>query len=262
MPDAGDETYIVILTGLWTRPEHRRRGVARRLVEAVGEFGLPVYVAFGNPNMERWFEAEHQPDDSETGPWQEELSNFETYAEDPWPGDTPGGNYRWQLTCSARRAIATGEFYFDREATLGAVLFTPARADWFDLDGGGGETDLSDTAFADDRRYGYELTITELHDTSLDIGDLDDTDAYESEEAAYEAALQQAVTITASGHLHVINIDYVNAYAAFRRMLRTGDPHGPEPQSGADAVRELLVDDLHQDFVDVVELTASVEKID
>ena len=94
-PDHGDETYILVLHGLWTRPGARRQGVARRLVATVAEYGLPMYVAFGNPHMERWFEAELKPDDDEPGTWQQAIYTFEAYADDPWPDATPGRRYRW-----------------------------------------------------------------------------------------------------------------------------------------------------------------------
>jgi GNAT superfamily N-acetyltransferase len=44
-PDDHDALpWIVVLHGLWTRPDARRRGVARHVIEHIRGFELPLYV--------------------------------------------------------------------------------------------------------------------------------------------------------------------------------------------------------------------------
>lgn len=248
-PDDGQETYIIVLRGLWTRPKVRRQGIARLLVASVGEFGLPMYVAFGNPHMEHWFETALRPsNDWEMGYWQEAVQTFQAYAHDPWPSTRTGGRYRWNLTCAVKRRIVDREFYAYDPPLLGDVLFSPKRATWMDLDGGAGEVDLTDTAFAEDRRFGYELTVDRHADASLDIdGDPED-----------EAALDQIVTLRATGVLTVTDLAVLRDYAQFRRMLRTGVARPPRPATEFDAVVELLVAAQQEPFEDTVEFSVEV----
>lgn len=249
-PDDGYETYIIALRGLWTRRAARRQGVARLLVDTVADFGLPVYVAFGNAHMERWFEAEFKPDDEWAfSEWQDLMHTFEMYAEDPWPSTTSGGRYRWELTCTAMRRVASGEFYDYEPPSLGDLLFSPRRAAWEDLDGGLGETDLADTPFATDRRYGYKLTIDRRQDADLAF----EFDGHLEDDAAYDAALDRTVTLSASGELQVTDLDVLRDYAHFRRMLRTGISMPRSPATEAEAVHELLVAAQHQPFDHIID---------
>jgi hypothetical protein len=230
-----DQPWIIALLGLWTRPSVRRQGVARRVVMRVAEFGLPVYVAFGNPYMDRWFNAELSPSQDELGDWQEAVYAFMAYAEDPWIEEAPGGCYQWQLELTATRRLASGMLYGEAP-TLGELLFRPRRATWYELDGGAGEADLSDTPFAQDRRYGYELRVDTCDDLDVDV----DFEA-EAAEDLLEQALDEAVTLRAEGELMITNSTVLKDYAAFRRMLRTGEAHPAASGTEADTVHELLV---------------------
>jgi hypothetical protein len=183
------------------------------------------------------------------------VHTFEFYAEDPWPSESRGGTYQWQLSCTATRRIASGQFYWDDDQlTLGDLLFTPTRASWGDLDGGAGEADLTDTAFADDRRFGYDITITEQDSPNLEVHVANPDD-----ERAYNAALDEPVTLTAAGELQVTEPVLLLDYAQFRSMLRTGHTNPPQPTDEAAAVHELLVADLQeQPFDDVLEMYVTV----
>lgn len=161
-----------------------------------------------------------------------------------------------ELTCTATRGIASGELYAEAPPSLGDLLFAPERADWYHLDGGAGEADLSDTPFAEDRRYGYELTIDQREDADLGI-DFDDV----VDEAAYEAALAEPVTLTARGRLQVTDLTVVHDYAAFRRVLRIGVSEG-RPATPDEALHELLVAGQQQPIDGVVDFQVIVTSAD
>jgi hypothetical protein len=229
-----------LLHGLWTRPEARRRGVARHLVEHIRGYELPLYVAFANENMESWFERELRPEhEDEPAPWQEALEAWAFLTEDAAPS-AEAPRYRWAIELTADRSVGYGGLYLDHSysdvaITLSELLFDPPRADWYAVDGGAGETDLGDTAFAADRRYGYELEITELREEPL-IREVD----WELPDA--DAALSQPVTLTATGELVVTDADVIGEYATLRRMLRTG--RRAERITVAEATDELFAADL------------------
>jgi GNAT superfamily N-acetyltransferase len=240
-PDDHDALpWIVVLHGLWTRPDARRRGVARHLIEHIRGFELPLYVAFANPHMESWFERELHPDEDEFAPWQEAIDAWGYLTEEAAVQPFAAPRYQWAIELIADRSVGYGELYAERSyaedpLTLSDLLFEPPRADWYDLDGGAGESDISDTAFAADRRYGYELAITEVQEEPLirDI-DWDLPDAH--------AALAEPVTLAAAGELTVTVPDVITEYATLRRLLRTG--RSEDGITVADAVEELLIADV------------------
>ena len=223
-PDDPPCPYVLILEGLWVEPDLRRQGIARRLVSAITNLGLPTYVVYANNVMEQWFERDLQPTSATS--WAQDLLNK---VEDRAPRDRHVPNERtWRLVVDGTmpQDLFAYELYDglhtpeddDPLTAAGRVLLCPPRANWYDRDGGAGEHEITDTAIAWDRNLGYAVVVFRSTGDSAALG----PDSHDLDEDGWEALMRRPIAFRLIGDVEVYDVAQTIAYAEVRRMLRTG----------------------------------------
>ena len=237
--------WIAVVKSFWVRPNARRRGVARRFAGYARDLGLPTYLAFGNPHMRAWFEREYRPTD-ELSPLQHLVASaLAVPSEDHEPDADPDFTVYIQVEAPALLLWNAWPNEFDEVTDLEELLFYPARADEDSVDSGEVfEAGFSDSAFAVDRTYGYDLSpwCESWGPREGPYDDLPDDATDEDWDAARRAFANQSWFVAGAVEGWVVDPAAMCAYASVRHFLRT---LRLEAFSSVDeAVRELFVTDL------------------
>lgn len=247
-PDDESCPWILVLKSFWVRPSLRRKGIARRFAAYVRDLGLPAYLAFANKNVREWFDREFRPT-KRLSPFQRKIAKAIRAADVRYmPEDDPDFTIFLQAEASALLLweSAHGDLY--QAVNLDRVLLSPDRADVWAIDGGETfEAGFSDSAFAEDRCYGYVLGAwcdswgpeTEPFD---DLETEAPDDEYETAKALYARR-----SCFAAGSIDgwVLDPDAICTYASVRCFLRTLTWR--EFHDVNDAVRELFIRDLRDE---------------
>jgi|GEM_PF-5429392 len=247
-PDHESCPWILVLKSFWVRPGLRRNGIARRFAAYVRDLGLPAYLAFANKNVEKWFNREFRPT-KRLSPLQRKITKAISATGTRYmPEDDPDFTIFLQAEASALLLWRSwhGDLY--QAVELDNVLLSPDRADLWAIDGGEGfEAGFSDSAFAEDRYFGYTLASS-CHSWGPEaepFGELD-TDASDDEyETAQAAYAQRSCFVAGTMDGWIIDLDAMCAYASVRHLLRT--LKWREYTDINDAVRELFVRDLRDE---------------
>jgi hypothetical protein len=238
--------WILILKSFWVRPGDRRNGIARAFAGFARDIGLPTYLGFANKNVEVWFHSEFRPT--------ENLSKLQSKIAMAMRGRTGGSEpdraadftVHIQAEASALRLWNSWHGGSSERVGLEEALCSPDRMDLWAADSGEEfEAGFSDSAFADDRSFGYVLTPW-CDGWGPDEGPFDSLshevspDEWDAAERAYA---QKSAFAAGSIDGWVTDPKAMCAYATVRHFLRNIDWrefHGVD-----EAADELFVRDLH-----------------
>lgn len=245
--DDPETPWILTLKSFWVRPEARRQGVARAFAEAVREFGLPTYLCFANKMVQAWFDREYRPN-RKTSELQKTIKKLmRSQAEDPELGQTNDFIVHLQAEADSFEMWKSSHGGSLEVVTLERILFEPDRIDdWAADSGEEHELGFSDSAFAEDRSFGYEL-LPSCHSWGPEEGPWDevpiDVESGDLEKAEEDYRGRPSFTAgTAEGW--VTDPQALKFYATVRHFLRTFEWR--EFKELDDAMTELFVRDLSE----------------
>ncbi|MEA2371602.1 MAG: hypothetical protein QOH12_1996 [Solirubrobacteraceae bacterium] len=239
---------MIILESLWVRPEQQRNGIARHFAVYVRDVGLPTYLAFANRHVAAWFNCEFRPSDRPSRLQEVIATAMRAPGATFEPGQAPDSAVFVQAEASALRLWRSWPESSSDISGLDQVLGFPVRADIWTIDGGEVfEAGFSDSAFAEDRQFGYALqpwwdAWGPAQGPFASMGDDPYDEDYDDADAAY-APLSSFTAGSADGW--VIDPEAMCAYATVRRFLRTLAWH--DYHDVDDAARELFVRDLRDE---------------
>ena len=240
--------WILVLKSFWVRPAVRRQGIARRFAAYARDLGLPTYLAFANKQVKAWFDREFCPTDQISVLQARIAEAMRTRGADYTPDREPDFTVFLQAEAPALLSWRAWPNSLEDTTALDRGLLFPDRADVWDVDSGEVfETGFSDSAFAEDRSFGYALgswcdawgpegdPFDELPDEPTD-------EECQTTETTY--ARQSCFTAgTINGW--IIDAEAMCAYASVRHFLRTLTWHNYDDVN--EAAQELFVRDLQDE---------------
>jgi len=240
--------WILVLKSFWVRPAMRRQGIARRFAACARDLGLPTYLAFANKHVRAWFDRECCPT-NHASPLQARIAEaMRTQGADYTPDRDPDFTVFLQAEAPALLLWRAWPKSWDETTTLDRGLLFPDRADIWDVDSGEVyETGFSDSAFAEDRCFGYALSSwCDAWGPHADPFDELPDDASDEEQRAAEAAYAlQSCFVAGSIDGWIIDVKAMCAYASVRHFLRTFTWHDYDNVDRA--AQELFVRDLRDE---------------
>jgi GNAT superfamily N-acetyltransferase len=262
-PDDESCPWILVLKSFWIRPDARRKGIARRFAAYARDIGLPAYLAFANKNVETWFDRQFRPT-REASPLQAKIMQaMRIPSGDRLPEEDADFTVFVQAEAPALLLWRAWHGGLEEAVSLDRALMSPDRADVWAVDSGEVfEAGFSDSAFAEDRCFGYTLgswcdawgpESGPFDELSADASD----EVYETTEAAYS---QQSCFVAGSVDGWIIDAEAMCAYASVRHFLRTLTLRDYDDVN--DAARELFVRDLRDEPRGLRRFSALVSPID
>jgi hypothetical protein len=213
------------------------------------DIGLPAYLGFANKNMQAWFNREWRP--------VRRPSRLQAKIDRALRSPAPEGfapDREADFTVYVQAEASPMHLYLSwhgglhEPATLEAALCGSDRADLWAIDSGECfEAGFSDSAYADDRQFGYMLnewfdTWGPTHAPFDDLSDDPTDDEFDAAELAYE---RQSSFCAGTAEVWVTDREAMFAYATVRHFLRTLAFR--EFKDVDDAARELFVRDLRDE---------------
>jgi GNAT superfamily N-acetyltransferase len=262
-PDDEACPWILVLKSFWVRPEARRNGIARRFAAYAKDLGLPTYLSFANKNVRSWFDGEFRPTRKASPLQAKVMRAMRTPSGDRLPDEDANFTIFVQAEASALLLWRAWHGGLSEAVGLDQALMSPDRADVWAVDSGEVfETGFSDSAFAEDRCFGYVLgswcdtwgpESGPFDELSVDASD----EVYEAAEATYE---QQSCFVAGSVDGWIIDAGAMCTYASVRHFLRTLTWQYYNDIN--DAARELFVLDLRDEPRGLRRFSALVSPID
>jgi hypothetical protein len=209
--------------------------------------GLPTYLAFANKHVAAWFNREFRPSDQRSRLQDRIATAMRAPGTNFEPDRAPDFTVFVQAEAPALRLWRSWPGSSSDVSDLERVLCCPERADIWTIDSGEVfEAGFSDSAFAEDRRFGYALqpwwdAWGPTSGPFYGMGDPYDED-YDAAEAAYAP---QSSFAAGSADGWVLDPEAMCAYATVRHFLSTLAWHDYDDIN--DAARALFVRDLRDE---------------
>jgi hypothetical protein len=241
--------WILVLKSFWVRPDVRRNGIARRFAAYARDMGLPTYLAFANKHVKAWFDRQFSPTD-EASPLQAKIVKAMSAPgeSDSMPDRDADFTVFVQAQAPALLLWHAWPGISEELVGLDKALLFPDRADELAIDSGEVfEVGFSDSAFAEDRCFGYVLSpwCDVWGPKTSPLDELPHGASEEDYEAAESAFALQSHFTAGSVDGWIIDSEAMCAYASVRHFLRTLTWQDYDDIN--DAAQELFVRDLRDE---------------